>query len=190
MQPHLREEPIQSSKIMVIRHAEKPNGEPGVTPDDSENPEALTATGWRRARALVGLFDPPGGKFADPHIARPEALFASGSESLRPKQTIEPLAAALKLTIDTAYLKGQEDRLVDAVKSAGGVTLIAWQHEAIPTIAARILGGGDGVPPRWPGHRFDLVWVFDWREGGAWSFTQAPQNLLPGDSPRPIPLID
>ena len=102
---------------------------------------------------MVGLLDPPGGKFADPHIARPEALFPSGAQSLRPKQTVEPLAAALKLTIDTAFLKGQEDRLVDAVKSAGGVTLIAWQHEAIPTIAALILGGGDGVPPRWPGHR-------------------------------------
>jgi broad specificity phosphatase PhoE len=41
------------SKIMVIRHAEKPNGEGGLMPDGTKNPEALTATGWRRANALV-----------------------------------------------------------------------------------------------------------------------------------------
>ena len=38
--------------------------------------------------------------------------------------------------------------------------------------------------------QFDALWVFDSREGGAWSFTQGPQNLLPGDSPWPITLID
>src|SRR5271165_6324909 len=116
---------MPTTKIMVIRHAEKPNGEPGIMPDGSQNPEALTATGWSRARALVGLFDPPGGKFADPRLARPGSLFASGSDSLRPKQTLTPLAEALKLVIDANYLKGQEDRLVAAAKNADGVTLVA-----------------------------------------------------------------
>ncbi len=177
---------MPTTKIMVIRHAEKPNGEAGVMPDGAESPEALTPTGWKRARALVGLFDPPGGRFADPRIARPGALFASGSESLRPKQTIEPLAAALNLTIDATSLKGQEDRLVDKAKAAGGVVLLCWQHEAIPKIAALIRGSDDGVPPVWPGHRFDLVWVFDRQEGDVWSFEQAPERVLPGDSAKPI----
>lgn len=30
-------------------------------PDGAVNPDALTATGWERANALVGLFDPAGG---------------------------------------------------------------------------------------------------------------------------------
>ena len=81
------------TKIMVIRHAEKPNGERGMMPDGTENPEALTVTGWKRAKALVGLFDPPDGQFAH-HVSRPERLFASGSESLRPRQTLEPLSEA------------------------------------------------------------------------------------------------
>jgi hypothetical protein len=178
------------TKIMVIRHAEKPNGEPGIMPDGSQNPEALTAAGWSRARALVGLFNPQGGRFADPRLARPSSLFASGSDSLRPKQTLAPLAEALKLVIDANYLKGQEDRLVAAAKNAGGVTLVAWQHEAIPKIATLIRGSANGVPPLWPGHRFDLVWVFDRQDNGDWSFEQAPELAMSGDSSQPIALND
>jgi hypothetical protein len=180
---------MQTMKIMVIRHAEKPNGEVGLMSDGVNNPEALTATGWKRANALVGLFDPPGGASPRPPLAKPKSLFASGSESLRPKQTITPLASALKLPI-TTFLKGQEVELVAAAKDTEGPTLISWQHEAIPQIAALIRGGKDGVPPRWPGHRFDLVWVFDRQDNGTWSFAQAPQLLLPDDSAKPIGLND
>ncbi len=173
------------TKIMVIRHAEKPNGEPGVMPDGTENAEALTAAGWKRAEALVGLFDPLDGRFA-PHLSRPERLLASGSDSLRPRQTIAPLGEALQLPVDTTFLKGQEDRLVASAKSAARDVLIAWQHEAIPKIASLILGSSAGIPAPWPGHRFDLVWVFESESGDEWSFFQTPELVLPGDSPAPI----
>jgi broad specificity phosphatase PhoE len=177
---------MPATRIMVIRHAEKPNGDdgPGLMHDGTQNPEALTAVGWTRANALVGLFAPSGAP-PRPPFARPAALFASGSQSLRPKQTIAPLAAALNLPI-TTFLKGQEAQLVAAVKSAEGPALISWQHEAIPEIAALIRSSADGVPPFWPGHRFDLVWMFDLSANGAWSFAQAPQLLMPGDSWKPI----
>jgi hypothetical protein len=55
---------------------------------------------------------------------------------------------------------------VEKAKAIGDVVLIAWQHERIPNIAALILGDVQHVPPRWPGHRFDLVWVFDRQAGG------------------------
>ena len=173
---------MPATKIMVIRHAEKPDGEPGIMPDGPQNPEALTATGWSRARALAGLFAPANGSPVNSRLARPGALFASGSDSLRPKQTLTPLAEALNLVIDASYLKGQEDQLVAAARSVDGVALIAWQHEAIPKIATLILGSADSVPPRWPGRRFDLVWVFDRQDDGAWSFEQVPELALPGDS--------
>jgi len=178
---------MPATKIMLIRHAEKPNGEPGLMPDGSQNPEALTALGWTRANALVGLFAPANGALPRPPLARPLNLFASGSQSLRPKQTIAPLSAAIPLPI-TTFLKGQEEKLVAAVQAAEGPALISWQHEAIPEIATLIRGHADGVPPVWPGHRFDLVWVFDLNADGTWSFAQAPQLLLPGDSATPIGL--
>jgi len=188
---------MSTKKIMVIRHAEKPTGEPGdetgVMPDGTSNKEALTATGWKRAQALVGLFNPVGGQFKSPELARPLHLFASVpssvDESLRPVQTVTPLSQALGLNIDQSFGKDDEKDLVQAAKSAGGVVLIAWQHERIPKIAGHILGEDRQYPAKWDSARFDLVWVFD-RQGTAdsWSFAQVPQLLLPGDSPAPIPL--
>lgn len=188
---------MPATKIMVIRHAEKPNGlpngAPGLMPDGTPNPEALTALGWRRAEALVGLFVPPGGHFADPHLATPRAIFASGvayhSDSQRSQQTVTPIAEKLALPIDTNYPKHDESRLVQAAAATDGIILIAWEHEAIPKIAALIRGTDAGVPAHWPDDRFDLVWVFDREIGGAtWSFLQVPQLLLPGDLADPIPL--
>jgi broad specificity phosphatase PhoE len=185
------EKAIPAAKIMLIRHAEKPDGDggPGLMPSGVENPRALTLTGWKRANALVGLFNPADGALPRPPLAKPGSLFASGSESLRPKQTIAPLAAALNLSIRT-FLNGQEPELVAAVKAAEDPVLISWRHEAIPEIAARIRGGADGVPPHWPAHRFDLVWVFDLQASGAWSFAQIPELVMPGDSTNPIAVGD
>jgi hypothetical protein len=180
---------MATTEIMVIRHAEKPNGEPGLMPDGTEDPEALTPTGWRRAEALVGLFDPPSGQFADPYLARPETIFASGNRSLRPQQTVMPLARKLALPINTIFVKGNEAKLAQTTMTVGGIVLISWQHEAIPAIAALILGSENGVPPKWPAHRFDLIWVFERPNGiGNWTFVQVPQMLLPGDSSKPISL--
>jgi len=178
---------------MLIRHAEKPNGEPGIMPDGSQNPEALTATGWRRAKALADLFAPPGGQFTNPHLATPAAIFASGighhSKSLRPEQTVTPLATKLHLPIETKYPKGNEASLVQAATAVGGIVLIAWEHEVIPEIATLIRGSNRDIPSKWPDNRFDVVWVFDRPGGsGAWAFTQVAQQLLPGDSTIPIPL--
>jgi hypothetical protein len=177
------------AKIMLIRHAEKPNGGggPGLMPSGVENPRALTLSGWKRANALVGLFNPPEGALPKPPLAKPDNLFASGSESLRPKQTIAPLATALNLSIRT-FLKGQEVELVAAVMKAEGPALISWQHEAIPLIASLIQGRADGVPPRWPGHVYDLVWVLDLQTSGAWIFTQVPELVMPGDTEATIGL--
>lgn len=174
---------VQTSKIMVIRHAEKPNGERGLMPDGSENKDALTATGWLRAEALVGYFEHP----TQPDIATPGTIYASASRSLRPIQTVTPLANRLGLEI-LMDKKGNEAELVASAMRAGGTVLISWQHEAILVIANLIRGGTKGIPQRWPPSRFDLVWVFDRTSDGTWSFMQAPQMLLPGDSAEPTPV--
>jgi hypothetical protein len=44
-------------------------------------------------------------------------------------------------------------------------------------------------PQKWPGSRFDVVWIFDRQTAsGGWSFAQVPQKLLSGDSAKPISL--
>jgi broad specificity phosphatase PhoE len=183
---------MPTTKIMLIRHAERPNGDGGVMPDGTTNPEALTARGWQRANALVQLFVPPDGHFTNPDLATPRTIFASGighhSKSLRPQQTVTPLAAKLGLSINTSFPKGNESGLTQAAKAIGGIVLVAWEHEAIPEIAELVVGSNQGIPQHWSGGRFDLVWVFDRTNGGEqWRFTQVPQELLSGDSSDPIP---
>ena len=180
---------MPAAKIMLIRHAEKPNGDggPGLMPNGVENPRALTLTGWKRANALVGLFNPADGALPRPPLAKPMSLFASGSESLRPKQTIAPLATTLNLSIRT-FLKGQEPELVAAVKAAEDPVLISWQHEAIPEIATSSAAAPTAFRRVGRTIVYDLVWVLDLQPSGAWSFAQVPELVMPGDSEKPISL--
>jgi hypothetical protein len=180
-----------ASKIMLIRHAEKPTDAlSGVSEDGNQNPEELIVRGWQRAGALVRFFAPAAGAFSDPRLATPDTIFASGiahhSNSLRPQHTIQPLAQLLNLTPNLSYAKGDENDLAAAVLRSSGVVLIAWQHEAIPAIVNQIVGNSSTCPQTWLDTRFDLVWVLDAAANGNWSFTQVPQMLLAGDKPEPI----
>jgi hypothetical protein len=179
---------MAATKIMLIRHAEKPDDAgtiSGVTAAGGQDAEELVVRGWQRSGALVRLFVPPNGAFADPRLATPKTIFASGvaphSKSLRPQHTVLELATVCRLTLDLTHTKGDEAALVAAALAATGPVLIAWQHEDIPSIANLIVGNNTTTPQLWPGSRFDLVWVFD-RPGGGWRFSQVPQNLLSGDS--------
>lgn len=175
-----------ASKILAIRHAEKPSEDGkvrGVDPAGKEDPHSLSTLGWQRAGALVRFLVPPDGCARDPRLARPDALFATAvthdSPSKRPMQTLVPLSAMLAMPIDTRHGRHEIDALLAAVDAAPGVVLISWTHRTINRIAERLLGGR-GVPGPWPDERFDVIWVFD-RAGGGWSLAQVPQMLLAGD---------
>jgi hypothetical protein len=182
-------------KIMVIRHAEKPADTPppqGVDADGNADPESLIPQGWQRAGAVACLFDPARGPLQAAELATPQAIYASGvgkhSHSLRPQETVTPLATRLGVPIDTSFLKGDETAMAADAIAQDGVVLICWEHQDIPTIANQILGNQTTAPQTWPGARFDMVWVFDLdTAGGTYAFSQVPQLLLAGDSPDPIP---
>jgi len=192
----------QPSKIMLIRHGEKPTAKHqkpyGITADGVEDWESLIVQGWERAGALCTLFAPIHGPLPSPHLAKPTVIYASkprgagepedaeGSKSNRPLQTITPLAAKLDLAPKLDFGKDQEKDLAAKVLQQSGVVLICWQHERINAIVDHLFEGTQkpgGIPSAWPGHRFDVVWVLDPPAGGAgrWSFVQVPQNLIKGD---------
>jgi hypothetical protein len=183
----------KTTKIMIIRHAEKPpeSGEPfGVTAEGDQDIESLTIEGWQRSGGLACLFAPARGPLQDPGLATPEFLFASASKSgggsKRPLETITPLASKLGLT-PTLHKKNDLDKVAAEAMSCGGIALVSWQHEDIPAIANIILGNETTVPQKWPGARFDVVWVFDLKaSSNSYSFSQVAQCLLAGDSPDPI----
>jgi hypothetical protein len=183
---------MTASKIMVIRHAEKPDDAStvfGVTIQGIQDPEELIVRGWQRAGALATFFAPPDAHFRDQRIEKPRTIFASHvaqhSKSLRPQHTVGPLAELIgreKLRLD--FSESEEQQLVAAAVAVDGAVLISWHHEAIPAIKDLLLG--DRSPPRkWDKERFDLVWVFT-RTAASWRFEQVPQLLLAGDKSNPI----
>ncbi len=186
-----------AEKVMIIRHAEKPlvpDGLGQVIPfgllENGEHSKyGLTVRGWQRAGALATLFAPEGAKFRSAQLATPNAIFASAisshSWSRRMQLTIAPLQQKLgpAAVVNTSFPKGEEERMVETALRCSGNVLVCWAHDALPMIAARIVGAEKDVPSLWPENRFDLVWVFDRLSGSlGWSFKQVPQLLLRGDS--------
>ena len=186
---------MTASKIMVIRHAEKPDDAVtvfGVTIEGHQDPEELTVRGWQRAGALATFFAPPDEHFRDQRIEKPLTIFASRvvphSKSLRPQHTVEPLAELIgreKLRLD--FSEGEEQQLVAAVIAVDGVTLISWHHEAIPAIKDLLLG--DHSPPQ-NGIKRGSIWsgpLLGQRQAGALSkfrsFSLRETNRTPSNRP-------
>ncbi|MFD4182162.1 histidine phosphatase family protein [Rhodococcus sp. NPDC058514] len=182
-----KDEATFPTSIMLIRHAERPEGdEPpfGVDPDGGRCDESLTPVGWQRAAALATLFAPDDGE-PPTGLLRPRALFASTPSkkdgSKRSLQTISPLADKLGLEVDTDIGRSEVKALAKRVLRTPGPVLICWQREYLPEIVDA-LGEVESTPPDpWPEDRFDVVWVLTRNGSDGWAFSQSPQRLLPGD---------
>jgi len=170
--------------VMVIRHAEKPDGsQPGVDAQGNNDSSSLTETGWERTNRLADLFDPVPGP-PRPGLATPKAIYAAGAtdegEGQRPRETVMPPLERLGLPMNTRYGAGDEKKLVEQVITQPGPTLISWQHSGIPDIAKAFPAVTPKPPSEWPDDRFDIVWTFT-RTAGGWQFAQVPELVLPGD---------
>ena len=181
---------MPAGKIMLIRHAEKPDDSGGIRGVDAsgrQDSRELTVRGWQRAAALLRFFAPRDGHFADRLIETPQTIFAGAAQgrSLRPLHTVQALAQDLGLVVRDEFAgEDQVPLLVAAAEACDGVVLISWRHDSIAAIA-RALARGRSTPPEWDPLRFDMVWVFC-RADDAWTFEQVPQLVLPGDSADPI----
>lgn len=186
-------------KIMLIRHAEKPDvyGDKnviysGVGQIGNQDEESLVTLGWQRAGGLASLFDPkpPLQPVVSSLLEPPTVIYASDpfyrkkEPSQRPCQTILPLASKLGITPDIKF-KGTDfdDMVMDVLTqhSASDVVLICWQHQ---DILARSSGAEcivdeivkqsgaslKNLPTQpWPGNRYDMVLVFDQVDGGCYT---------------------
>jgi hypothetical protein len=195
-----------ATKIMIIRHAEKPAQPPppnGIDSDGKICADSLIVQGWQRAGALATLFAPSRGPLQDPNLATPKFIYATAApdpkEGNRPEQTVTPLIAKLQkqagksealLEPNFQFKKGEEGELAKSAISCDGVVLISWPHGQIPTLAKQIplCRHSQPIPKgKWPSGRFDMVWVFDLdTKHKGYIFSQVPQLLLAGDSSDPI----
>lgn len=181
---------MAASKIMLIRHAEKPDHKiAGVLAEGAHDEHSLSVQGWQRAGALAVCLDPKVARAKHPHLATPQHLYAAkfheGHHSKRCYQTLLPLSEKLGLEIDITFKNEHAAELVAHAKARNGVVLISWHHEHIPNVAREIIGGATKLP-HWPDDRFDVVWVFDADAKGGYSLRQVPALLLAGDRDRVI----
>jgi hypothetical protein len=192
------------TKIMIIRHAEKPPKKGGLPLDVQENGEpgngkSLIVPGWQRAGALNAFFAPYKTTPANAEIATPDYIYAASptNESQRPWETVTPLAAWLNYAQGTPQFNvnfsigGGEPDMVASVLALSGIVLICWEHDNImPNVMGAInnqvpITNYSSIPNPFP-NVFYLVWVLDLNQnpnqtGNSFTWTPVNQNLVSGD---------
>lgn len=162
------------AQVIIIRHAEKPS-----------RGNTLSEKGYERAEGLVRLF------LEDPRVLQfgtPAAIYAQRPKhersSLRPIQTIEPLAHVLHLPIEDQFTRTQYPKMVQKVlndpRYEDKMVLISWAHSVIPQIAEAF--GVENAPHKWPRSEFDRLWVITFEKEGSVKFQNLPQRVLKSDS--------
>ncbi|CAN5517554.1 hypothetical protein BH09VER1_BH09VER1_51240 [soil metagenome] len=166
---------LDGATVIIIRHAEKPETGPGLAPE-----------GQQRATAYVDYFK----KFKVDHTpVQLTNLYAAGDskESVRPRLTLEPLAKALRLPLDTSCRDKDFGTLAALLQSGPPhrVILICWHHGTIPDLVYA-LGGDPNIFPtgKWPGRSYGgmVVMRYD-AQGKLIKARFLNEHLMPGDSP-------
>jgi broad specificity phosphatase PhoE len=163
--------------VLIIRHAEKPDTGPGLSP-----------RGQQRAEAYKHYFK----KFTvDSKRLRPDAVFAAkdSKQSQRPRLTVEPFAKAAKLRIDTRFGTNQSAELAAFLRATqqGKRILICWHHGDIPDLLRALGAKPETLLPRgkWPNPVFAWVVLLSYDQDGRLipaSTRLINEHLMPGDS--------
>ena len=159
-------------EVMIIRHAEKPADKRATN---------LSPKGYERAKALVTVFG--GSRFRVPEI-----IFAQSprkkSGSLRPIETVTPLAKSLGLEVNERFQVKRGDDLADYLLRSeecdGKVVLVSWGSDEIPEIAEDL--GARSFDEEWPKDSFDRVWRIEFSGSKVAKEEDLPMKALPGDS--------
>jgi hypothetical protein len=143
--------PLFYGKLLYLtRHAEKPNFK------SSE----LSSGGFKRAHCLRELFllQKQGLKTPQRIIAQP---VGNVKKSKRPIQTAQPLAKALKISIELDCGPEDYECLQEIIIKDEKTTLLIWEHKRLQKIAALFID----KRLKYPKDRFDLIWVIDTNKG-------------------------
>jgi len=157
------------AQILIIRHGEKP-----------AVGNQLSPRGWQRARALVQYFET---NKAVTQYGTPIAIYAMKQDgvdgSVRPIQTVTPLAQDLGKDVKTPYLRDDYAQLVKDILADrsldGKMVLICWEHKVIPGMAYAF--GVRPQPADWSGSDFDTVFEINFSGNQVSSFKTFPEGL-------------
>ena len=167
---------LKDAAVLIIRHAEKPESGPTLSP-----------AGEARAKAIVAYFK----NFAvDGKAMRPESLFAAADSksSHRPRLTLDPLGKALGLKIDGRFNEKLPDDLARELRTRphGKCVLISWRHGGIPDLLRAFGAEPSTLLPegKWPDLVFGWVILLRFDHNGRPIPSEArriSEKLMPGD---------
>lgn len=168
--------PLANAVILIVRHGEKPDDGPDLAP-----------AGQERAQAYVRYFEHFQYDSRPLHIDHIMAS-ADTSKSHRERLTMEPLANALGLPIDTRFRNKDVDGVAQALAAnpGGHVILICWHHGEIPALVQALGADSDKLFPsgKWPSSRFDMVIELPYDSNGHLMVDRVKridEHLMPGD---------
>lgn len=137
---------MQSGRILIMRHAEKP--------DDKRDPN-LSDAGRLRAQELVAYIPKTFGE--------PSFLFASAESkhSRRPIETLEPLSHDLGLSIDANFADQDYGALAQELQTNGRyenkLAVVCWHHGNIPSLAHALGLPDKTYPDPWDRSVFNQI---------------------------------
>ncbi|MGI4791426.1 MAG: hypothetical protein ACRYFS_21570 [Janthinobacterium lividum] len=169
--------PLANAVILIIRHAEKPDSGPGLTP-----------AGEQRAADYIYYFQGYKINALPEHIDHLVAS-ADSKRSERPRLTVEPFSRAAKLPIDSRFLDKDVDALAQALeaKPSGRAILICWHHSEIPELLQDLGANPETLLPggKWPSSIYNWVIQLRFDSKGQLLAKQAKrinEHLMPGDA--------
>jgi hypothetical protein len=164
--------------VLIIRHAEKPDTGPALSP-----------SGQKRAEAYKNYFQD---FTVDSKPLRPDAIFAAkdSKASQRPRLTVEPFAKAANLRIDTHFSSNHSAKLAAALRATqqGKRILISWHHTDIPDLLRALGANPKSLLPhggKWPDPVYDWVILLPYDQEGRLipaGTRRIKEHLMPGDS--------
>ena len=158
-----------NATVLIIRHAEK-----------SDDGDGLTPAGETRAKAYVKYFQDF--KFQS-QPATPNVIFAAADSrnSRRPRITVEPLAHALGLNVNTSFDDKDYRALADELRAhqAGKNILLCWHHGRLREMLQALGANPDELLPggEWPSGVYHWLIVLRYDANG--NLTAAQRETEP-----------
>src|SRR5215469_17309667 len=165
---------LSNATILIIRHAEEPSKGDG-----------LSSRGTERAQGYVEYFK----NFTiDGKPLKIDHLFAASdsSNSKRPRLTLEPIAQALDISIDSQFKSKDFLKLAQKIETLpqGSNVLICWHHSDIPNLIGALGADAEKVlqKDKWPGKVYG--WLIQLRydeKGNLFDSKRIKEHLFQND---------
>jgi phosphohistidine phosphatase SixA len=132
--------------LLVMRHAEKLG--------DDDDPH-LDPAGLARAQKLVA--------YIPSAFGTPDAIIAAADShrSVRPRETVTPLAQLVHLPVLTPYADSQFAELAAKLRNpsafAQKLIVVCWHHSEIPQLMEALGAPAGSYPPKWDHNVFNLI---------------------------------